>query len=207
MAAINSGQLIGFFVSARMRAAAAKALSFWEGAAAEDFAAFFLIGAVLALERVGLLVFEAGILAGMIGLLGKAEASRLSRRRQHSYLDRQPTSSSFGIIFRVWRGTQKKDLAEPSLAAPIPGATQGLKIRQVQAFSALVKGRQEEKLFLDVGSKVEQIENLADARPADLAQARQLRLMGNGPTTKQPFQAQGQGHESSQTRNASVTGR
>src|SRR5712672_895714 len=80
-------------------------------------------------------------------------------------------------------------------------------MRQVQAFSALMEGGQEQKLFLDVGSKVKQIENLADPRPADLAQACQLRLMGNGSAPKQPFQAQGQGHESSQTRNASVTGR
>jgi hypothetical protein len=94
-------------------------------------------------------------------------------------------------------------LPESALAAPIPGAAQGLQIRQVQAFSALAKQRQEEKLFLDVRSEMHQIENLADACPANLAQARQFRLMGNDSTMKQPFQAQGQSHEPGQARDAS----
>jgi hypothetical protein len=96
-------------------------------------------------------------------------------------------------------------LPEPALAAPLPGAAQGLEIRQVQAFSALKKQRQEENLFLDVGSKMEQIKNLADPCPANLPQARQFRLMRNGSAPKQSFQAQGQGHEPGQARDASCT--
>jgi hypothetical protein len=69
----------------------------------------------------------------------------------------------------------------------------------------MMEGGQEEKVFLNIRSKVEQVENLADARPADLAQARQFRLMGNGTATKQSFQAQGQSHQPGQTRDASGT--
>src|SRR5258706_12824570 len=95
---------MGFFVSASTRAAAAKALSFWAGTPAEGFADFFLTGAFLASGRLGLRFFEARILAGIIVSRWKVRHRGChDADSQHSYLGRQPTSSSFGIILRVWR--------------------------------------------------------------------------------------------------------
>jgi hypothetical protein len=60
-------------------------------------------------------------------------------------------------------------MPQPALVAPIPVAAQGLKIRQMQPFSTLMEERQEEKLFLDVGSQMQQVQNLADAGSTDFA--------------------------------------
>jgi hypothetical protein len=66
-------------------------------------------------------------------------------------------------------------LPHPVLAAPIPLAAQGLEIRQMQPFSALMDRGQEKKLFLDVGSQMQQVQNLADAGTTDFTQAGQVR--------------------------------
>jgi hypothetical protein len=63
----------------------------------------------------------------------------------------------------------EQGLPQPALAAPIPVAAQGLKISQMQPFSTLMEERQEEKLFLDVGSQMQQVQNLADAGSTDFA--------------------------------------
>jgi hypothetical protein len=86
-------------------------------------------------------------------------------------------------------------MPQPALPAPIPLAAQGLKIRQMQPFSALMKGRQEKNLFLDIGSQMQQVQYLADAGATDFTQAGQFRLIGDGALPDKSIEPNGQGHE------------
>ena len=95
-----------------------------------------------------------------------------------------------------------KGLPEAALATPIPLAAQGLHVRHMQRISALIEGRQEKELLLDVRSQMKQVENLADARATDMAKTGELGLIGNRSLAEQATQADGQRHEPGQTRDA-----
>jgi hypothetical protein len=53
---------------------------------------------------------------------------------------------------------------------------------------------------------MKKIENLTDTRPADPAQARQFRLIGDGAALEKPLEANGQSHEPSQARHPACVG-
>src|SRR5258708_31926323 len=134
--------------------------------------------------------------------LKSSSASRPSRRAPgpHSYLGGGPTSSSLWIGLRAFGKALAQGLPQPVLAAPIPLAAQELEIRQMQPFSALLEKGQEEKLFLDGGSQMQKVQNLADTGATDFTQAGQVRLIGDGAAAQKAIKADGQGHEPGQTR-------
>ena len=67
--------------------------------------------------------------------------------------------------------------------------------------ASLLSGWQEEQSFLQVGSQVEQVHDLADTRDRDVAQARQFGIVGDRSVLDQAIEAKCQGHQTRKTRN------
>src|SRR5262249_5959969 len=81
------------------------------------------------------------------------------------------------------------------LLMPVPFSSDGLHVGQTDWLTAVLDGRQKEDLFLDIGSQVEKIHNLADTSATHVPEASQRGLIGYQSGTKQAIKANGQGHE------------
>ena len=63
-----------------------------------------------------------------------------------------------------------------------------MQLRQVERIPTVFRPGQEEEGLLQVRSEVEQVQNLADACPADMPQACQSSRIGHGPLAQQTVQ-------------------
>jgi hypothetical protein len=82
----------------------------------------------------------------------------------------------------------------PSLLSPIERGDEEADVGFLDNVAAALGARQEQELFLEVGSQVQERHDLRHARRRDLAETGQLRLVGHDPIVDQLLATDGQGH-------------
>src|SRR5262245_58611984 len=90
-----------------------------------------------------------------------------------------------------------------SLLLPVENPRDRLELAQVDTVAAVHRLGQEQDVFLDVGGQVQKVHDLSDACPADVTQACQGGIVGDGALAHQLVQAVCQCQQAGHARHAS----
>ena len=85
---------------------------------------------------------------------------------------------------------------------PVERQGDGLKVMRAYRVAPAHHAWQEQDVFLDVGSKQDEVHNLRDARRADVPEARDSGVISNSPFTNQTVELDGQREKSRDARDA-----
>ena len=94
-----------------------------------------------------------------------------------------------------------------SLLTPVEDSGDGLQLGEPNRVAESFAGEQEQNLLLNIRSQQEQVHDLSDASPADVAQLRQLAVVDNPSGSNEALHADGECHEAGNSGNVARRGR